>query len=273
MNALRTQQRYNGCLTTPPLWEGTTVSPFRQMELALRPDPLEDTAAFDQHRLGKLAEAFVFYALKKHPSVSWICDNLQMQQGKRTAGEIDALFYHKGQPVHLEVAYKFYLFDTHEQYDTPLGPWIGPNRKDRLVQKLDKLHRKQFPLLQSELAARYLDHYGLTPGAVEQRHCFKGQLFLPYQQQELDIAPLNPDCIAGFYLAFSELEAFRDAAFFIPQKPDWLITPHRQAQWLPYAAAVPILKAEIDKKRSPMVWVRPNNGALLRCFVVFWPSV
>lgn len=267
---VRTQQRYHGCLTTPPLWEGTTVSPFRQIALSLSPEPLEETAAFDQHRLGKLAEAFVFHALKKRSSVSWICDNLQMQQGKRTAGEIDALFYQQGQPVHLEVAYKFYLLDTLEEHHTPLAPWIGPNRKDRLVQKLEKLHRKQFPLLHSELAARYLERYGLTSGDLEQRLCFKAQLYLPYQQQELDIAPLNPDCIAGFYLTFSELQNFRNAAFFIPQKPDWLITPHPQVQWLPYPDACSMLKTAMDKKRSPMVWLKQRNGALLKCFVVFW---
>lgn len=70
---LRTQQRYHGCLTTPPLWEGTTVSPFRQIALSLSPEPLEETAAFDQHRLGKLAEAFVFHVLKKQPKAKQRC--------------------------------------------------------------------------------------------------------------------------------------------------------------------------------------------------------
>jgi len=266
----RTQQRYLGCLATPPLWKGTTVSPFRQIALALSPEPLEEQASFNQYRLGKLAEAFVFHALKKRPSVSWICDNLQIQQDKRTVGEIDALFYLEGQPVHLEVAYKFYLFDTLEKHETPLGAWIGPNRKDRLVQKLKKLHRKQFPLLHSEVTSTYLKPYGLVAGALEQRLCFKAQLFLPYQQQELDVAPLNQDCIAGCYLTLPELKAFRNAAFFIPQKPDWLISPHPKVQWLPYPEARPILKTETDQKRSPMVWVRQNSGKIIRCFVVFW---
>jgi hypothetical protein len=193
-----------------------------------------------------------------------------MQQDKRTVGELDALFYLDSQPVHLEVAYKFYLFDTLDEYDTPLAPWIGPNRKDRLVQKLEKLHRKQFPLLHSALAQDYLEAYGLTANALEQRLCFRGQLFLRYQQQELNIAPLNRDCIAGVYLTFSEWQAFRNGAFFIPSKPDWLITPHPKVQWLPYPDACSILKAEIDKQRSPMVWIKQENGDIIKCFVVFW---
>lgn len=263
------QLRYSGCLTTPPLWHGDGVSPYRQITLSQGPEPLE-SASFNQYRLGKLAEAFVFHALKKESAVSWICDNLQVQQEKRTVGEIDALFYENGKPVHLEVSYKFYLYDTLCAFQNPLAPWIGPNRKDNLVLKLQKLHQKQFPLLHTELAAQYLDRYGLAAEEVEQTLCFKGQLFLPDHEQNMDIGPLNQDCIAGIYLSFSELQKFQNREFFIPLKPDWLIKPHHDVAWLSYTDANAIIKAQIDEKRSPMAWVRDKYGEIIRCFIVFW---
>ena len=50
------------------------------------------------------------------------------------------------QLIHLEVSYKFYL------YDENLGKlesekWIGPNKRDSLVQKTAKLKSKQLPIL------------------------------------------------------------------------------------------------------------------------------
>ncbi|MEQ8703535.1 MAG: DUF1853 family protein [Phaeodactylibacter sp.] len=240
------------------------------MEFSLLPEPLDDAVTFRQYRLGKLVEEFIFYALKKTPSVSWICDNLQIQQNQRTVGEFDALFYYESRPVHLEIAYKFYLYDTRETYREPLAQWIGPNRKDRLAQKLDKLHHKQFPLLHSELAGQYLERYGLTSESMQQMLCFKAQLFLPFQNQELDISPLNRDCIAGVYLTFSEMQPFRTCAFFIPQKQDWLIAPHHDIGWINYADARKVIKAAIEKKRSPLVWIKQDDGAILKCFVVFW---
>jgi hypothetical protein len=265
-----TQQRYTGCLATPPLWTGDGVSPFPQMELAHSPIAFEEEAAnLKKYRLGKLAEAFVFQALKRDDSVSWICDNLQIQQDKRTVGEIDALFYHHGRPAHLEVAYKFYLYDTREKYEDPLAPWVGPNDKDRLVLKLNKLHQKQFPLLGSELGRHYLQEYGLVYEQLQQMLCFKGQLFLPYGHEEVDIAPLNPDCIAGSYLILDELKAFEDCTFYIPQKLDWLIRPHHQVPWLTYVEARKAIKGILDRKRSPMVWVK-REEVVEKHFVVFW---
>ena len=240
------------------------------MELPQPAVPLEGDASFETYRLGKLAEAFIFHALKQESTVTWIGDNLQIQQGKRTVGEVDALFYDHGRPVHLEVAYKLYLYDNRKKYDTPLDPWIGPNHKDRLVLKLDKLHRKQFPLLRGELAHTYLQQYGLAFEQLQQRLCFKGQLFLPYRQEAIDIAPLNRDCIAGFYLTLDELRAFRDCTFFIPHKLDWLIAPHQQVHWRPYPEAEKAIREAIAKQRSPMVWIRQRKGGTMRCFVVFW---
>lgn len=266
----RTKQRYQGYISTPALWKNKRVSPFQQIDLSGNVEPISESPLFENKRLGKLVEAFVFHQLKSNDAVSWICDNLQIQNGKITAGEIDALYYYERSPVHLEVAYKFYLFDTIEKHDAPLAYWIGPNRKDSLFYKLTKLHNKQLALLHSALAKPYLESYKLDAKYIKQQLCFRAQLFLPYHNRHIDISPLNSDCVAGFYLAYRELELFSALDFFIPEKLDWLVTPHHDVDWVDYPAAVKIIEFEIIDQRSPMVWVRGDDGKIDKCFIVFW---
>lgn len=267
---LRTKLRYQGYISTPALWKIGTVSQFKQIELAENPETIEDSTIFKNQRLGKLVEEFVFYQLKKQDEVSWVFDNLQIQEGKRTVGEIDALYYHKEIPVHLEVAYKFYLFDTIEKYNDPLAYWIGPNRKDSLFYKLGKLHNKQFPLLHNKLTEGYLKEYGLDVKNIEQKLCFKAQLFLPYQSQNIDICPLNGDCIAGFYLSYHKIKLLSALKLFIPIKLDWLVTPNHNVDWVNYSSALETISRDINNKRSPLVWIKKSNDELLKCFIVFW---
>lgn len=262
--------RYQGYLSTPLLWQGIGVSPFQQVDLPESTSLAGDSIIFKQSRLGKLVEEFVFHQLKKQDSISWICDNLQIQDGKRTVGEIDALYYEAGTPIHLEVAYKFYLYDTLENNQETLANWIGPNRKDNLFYKLNKLHTKQFPLLHNALTSHYLERYDLEADSIKQLLCFKAQLFLPYRQKQLKVAPLHSQCIAGIYISFHQLPLFSTYTFFIPTKLDWLVTPHHDVTWIDYPTSVAIIEAELNDKRSPMAWVKQGDGKIIKCFIVFW---
>jgi len=267
---LTTKLRYQGCVSTPPLWKNSTVFLFEQIELSSDSEAADDSIVFKNQRLGKLVEEFVFYQLKSRHTISWIFDSLQIQQGKRTVGEIDALYYEGEVPVHLEVAYKFYLFDTIEDYDEPLAYWIGPNRKDSLFYKLGKLEKRQFPLLYNEVTQTYLKHYDLDVKAINQRLCFKAQLFLPYQSINIDVSPLNADCIAGFYISFHKMSLFRECEFFVPVKLDWLIMPSPNVEWMDYSSALEAIVLDIIEKRSPLVWIKRNDNEISKCFVVFW---
>lgn len=266
-----TKLRYQGYISTPPLWKGKTVSSFKQIDLASDSENIDDYSVFKNQRLGKLVEEFVFYQLKNQDTVSWICDNLQIQEGKLTAGEIDALYHDEESPVHLEVAYKFYLYDTTQSYQEPLAYWIGPNRKDNLHYKLGKLHNKQFPLLHHELTKPYLESYHLDIKDIKQQLCFKAQLFLPYDyDKNTDIHPLNTDCIAGFYISYHQLKRFKKYEFFVPTKLDWLVLPYHQVDWISYSAVLAIIEIDLKNNRSPMVWRKGSDGELSKFFVVFW---
>jgi hypothetical protein len=267
---LSTKLRYQGCISTPSLWKSDRLSPFKQIELARNPAAIYDFTGFQNHRLGKLVEEVVFHQLKSEEAISWICDNLQIQDGKRTVGEIDALYYYEGVPVHLEVAYKFYLFDTIKDYDEPLAYWIGPNRKDSLFYKLGKLHNKQFALLYNELTSTYLEGYNLELENIKQELCFKAQLFLPYKNRAFDVSPLNGDCVVGFYISYHEISLFSKFEFFIPSKLDWLVMPHHDVNWINYSSVLEEIEAAVNNKRSPLVWMRRNDGDLCKCFIVFW---
>ena len=266
----KTKSRYQGYLSTPLLWTSDKVSTFPQIELNGQAKITDEGTVFKHQRLGKLVEEFVFHQLKHQAGVSWISDNRQIQDGKRTVGELDALYYEGETPIHLEVAYKFYLFDTVGNYDEPLGPWIGPNRKDSLTYKLAKLHRKQFPLLHHPLTQLSLERLGLEAKAIVQKLCFKAQLFLPYQSRAIDVGPLNGDCIAGFYISFSELQQLSRFEFFIPAKLDWLVLPHHDVDWMEYSVAVALLEVYVREQRSPLVWLKESSGEIGKGFVVFW---
>ena len=267
---LKTKLRYKGYTSTPSLWNADTVSQFKFIELSSNVEDLDDSVVFKNKRLGKLVEEFVFYQLKQQKSINWICDTLQIQNGKQTIGEIDALYYQKEGPIHLEIVYKFYLYDTLEDYNLPLAHWIGPNRKDSLLYKLNKLSTKQFPLLYNNLTKTALEAFNLNTENIEQQLCFKAQLFLPYENRAIDVSPLNPNCIAGFYISYNQLELLQTHDFFIPDKLDWLVMPYTNITWVNYSTARALIKDQIHNQRSPLVWIKDNNAELTKCFITFW---
>jgi len=63
--------------------------------------------------------------------------------------------WENNKPIHLEIIYKFYLYDPSIGL-TQLDHWIGPNRRDSLVKKLTKLKQKQLPLLYHPLITQLL---------------------------------------------------------------------------------------------------------------------
>jgi len=261
---------YQGYRATPPLWRDGVLTEHRQIDLPSGPDKLLPTEKDLPRRLGKRTEAFVFHQLRNTPGIEWIADGLQIQENRRTVGELDALYYDQGTPVHLEVAYKFYLYDTLCEAADPLARWIGPNRKDNLSLKLRKLRERQFPLLHHSASQPYLTAYGLAADQCAQRVCCKGQLYLPYDDREVGIGPLNRACVAGFHLPFRELERLAGFRFYVPRKLDWLIVPHDGVRWLDHADAKLRINDDIREGRSPLVWWRSGEESVGRCFLTAW---
>ena len=266
-----TKLRYQGYSKTPSLFLEKSPIDIDMYEIVNPNEQMDsDNLESSNPRLGKLVEEFVFYDLKQKSEIKWISENIQIQDNKLTIGELDTLFYQNHQPIHLEIVYKFYLYDSLHTYNDPLEYWIGPNRKDTLVYKLHKLKQKQFPLLHDFRTKSYLDNYGLEVNTIKQKLCFKAQLFLPFNDLEVDVKLLNKDCVTGFYVSIDKIEILKSYQFYIPKKLDWLVTPHNNVEWLSLEAAKHTIKTFTNNKRSPMCWIKDETSQLQKCFITYW---
>tara|TARA_R110002073_G_scaffold128999_3_gene275173 strand:+ start:139081 stop:139878 length:798 start_codon:yes stop_codon:yes gene_type:complete len=262
-----TQQRFEGFLKTPVLWKSNEVYNLTQFQIDHQSISF-DTEIDSKQRLGKYVERFVSHQLSNDTSIELIAENVQISKDKITLGELDCLLFQNGNPVHLEVIYKFYLFDQTVDEDS-LQCWIGPNRKDRLIEKLEKLTKKQLPLLYSEECKAYLKSINLHSENISQQVYFKAQLFVPLSMEETQYK-INPDCIVGFYINQTELKEFKDSKFYIPNKKDWLTTPHTNATWLNFEEFTIESNAYLEREFSPMCWIKLNTGELKKFFLVWW---
>lgn len=262
--------RYKGYLETPTLFNSIDLKGIDQIELSSESDLIIDEIEFKNQRLGKLVEEFVFYQLQQQATVKWIVENLQIQKERKTIGELDALYFQENNPIHLEVVYKFYLYDSLSTYKEPLSYWIGPNRKDSLCYKLEKLRFKQFPLLFNTETTNQLLKFNIDTADVSQKLCFKAQLFLPYNNPDINIELLNENCVNGFYISFNSISTFKSLQFYIPQKLDWLVICHNDVLWQDYETAKINIQEEIEDKRSPLVWLKYSETKFVKCFITFW---
>ncbi|SFC85744.1 DUF1853 family protein [Algibacter pectinivorans] len=262
------QKRYEGFLKTPCLWKEDDVYGLQQFKIDYISEQI-DVEIDDNLRLGKYVERFVSFEIEQQPDISVLAENIQIQDGKTTLGEIDCLLKRNGKPIHLEVIYKFYLYDK-SVGDTEIEHFIGPNRKDSLIEKLTKLREKQLPLLYTDACKPYLDKFDLKAKDITQEVYFKAQLFVPFAKQDTALKTLNPNCVVGFYINQNDLERFEDCKFFIPNKKDWLLEPHTYVNWLSFDTFKINTKNYFDEQFSTLCWVKFKTGELKKLFLVWW---
>ncbi|MBT8245391.1 DUF1853 family protein [Winogradskyella sp.] len=261
--------QYQGFIDTHNLWENDAVLDLFQFEIKPEYFQISKPEDFNEIRLGKRVEQFFNFQIKNTSNIELLDSNIQIKKDKLTIGELDALILEKGQPIHIEIIYKFYLFDPNIEGENELRKWIGPNRKDVFIYKLNKLLKKQLPLLHSKYSETTLKDLGLEVNSILQKVYYKAQLFLPFQSKILDIKPLNPACICGFYTSYSKIEQLKGFQFYIPRKLDWLIIPHHNVGWISFSNAKELIENFIRVSRSPMVWIKKNNE-LKKCFITYW---
>ena len=264
-----TQLQYQGYANTPLLWNDREVYNLKQLEFTPETTERFTEVLPDTLRLGKRVERFVSHELSHDASIDILAENIQIQQDKLTLGELDVLLLHNNQPVHLEIVYKFYLYDARVG-TSELEHWIGPNRSDTLVKKLDKLKDKQLPLLFNSHTMPVLERLNLTPNDILQRVWFKAQLFTPYQDYDIAFNLLNKACLKGFYIRPHQLKLFVDCKFNIPNKINWLQETEIHVNWLNYNAFYEAVSVIINNKTSPLCWVKFPNGNIQKFFVVWW---
>lgn len=262
------QELYQACCTTDNLWHGSDIFGIEQFVIeGITLSPFKRSIT-KRIRLGQLAEQFIFNQIETNANYSLIAENIQIKTEQRTLGELDALVREKNSLVHLEIVYKFYVYDP-DYGSSELEHWIGPNRKDSLIEKLNKLLDKQLPLLYDEPSSSVLDTLGIKVDAIKQNVLFKAQLFVPYQT-EVTFEKLNSECVYGFYIREKQLDQFSNYEFYIPIKYNWLLQPNNDVVWINFNEFNTIVKAILSENQSPLFWMRSLDGLLQKAFLVWW---
>jgi hypothetical protein len=264
-NCKEIQQQYQGFLNTELLWRNMFYG-LQQMSVLAISTTIFEGELTKNPRLGKRVESFVSCYLQQFEAIEIIHENLQIQKEKITIGEIDCILTQNDTPIHLEIVFKYYLYDD-SVGSTEIEHWIGPNRNDSLDQKIEKLSAKQLPLLFRKETQKYID---IDVTTIEQKVFFKAQLFVPYSNQSIQFEQLNPDCVTGFYIYQHELSQFENYKFYIPTKINWLLEPHKNVDWLSFETFKEQTEPLINTKKSPLCWIKQPNGELSKFFLIWW---
>jgi hypothetical protein len=220
-------------------------------------------------RLGHLAEKVVAELIKASTNYEVLHENIQLTADNKTIGEIDFIIVENNskQLIHMELAYKFYLYDPHISSE-PVNNWIGPNRNDSLREKLDKLHKKQFPLLHLESAKSSLQNIAISK--VTQACCFLVSLFVPYER-EVNLSSAYEKAIRGYYLnveTFLSLD-HSGKAYYIPSKREWGIAPSDNDIWTDFGGIEKDVVASTKEKRALLCWQKQKDS-YSAFFIVWW---
>lgn len=269
------QHQFLGFLATPPLWKDSgpiNIPQYLTYPIPWSPEFQQELLVPDKLILGKRVEYFFAFFVKQHASEVLVAQNLVISHGKRTMGEIDFLLLNKEKQefTHVELVYKFYLFDPERGGD--LGPWIGPNRKDSLLRKLHRLEEHQFPLLYREEFREVAQNLNLPLDQILQKLCFKANLFVPPDMLNQKFSGINNDCIQGFWIRIQDFQEKAYGAYYYhtPKKQFWTMDPQYCEDWYDFAEIEEQLCPLLQAKRSPLLWMKTADKEYQRFFIVWW---
>lgn len=226
----------------------------------------------DNEVLGKRIEHFFENCIMNSKQYTLICKNKQVFKNKITVGELDFIIkdISSKKVMHVELVYKFYLYDP--KISMVSDRWIGPNRKDSLQRKIEKLKSHQFPLLYREETLPILEELQLVPQEIHQEVCYLGNLFVPVSYQDKTSSFPETQCMSGYWMRENEFtsEKYGNFQFFIPKKQNWVSNPKFNKTWVTYTDILKPLKEELGQKKSPLLWIKRNKDSYERMFIVWW---
>ncbi len=220
-------------------------------------------------RLGHLAEMIVGELIKSSSNYKVLYENVQLIIDKKTIGEIDFILsdLKTTQVIHMELAYKFYLFDPTISSE-PINNWIGPNRNDSLIQKLEKVKSKQFPLLYHNCAQSMLT--GIEIDNISQVLCLLASLYIPFEYSG-SFSPNYEKSIKGYYLNIEKFVGLdhSDKEYYLPTKVEWGMDPFENQNWSDFFGVEENLNKSIMEKQAPLCWQK-HKDSYSTFFVVWW---
>ena len=227
---------------------------------------------YKRQRLGHQMEHVFLNLIKEHTTHTVIVHNKRIKKESRHIGEIDFILQPKDAShyIHVELTYKFYIIDP--SISEPIHRLMGPNRSDMFFTKMEKIKHKQFPLLRTTEGLAILAANEIDPNILVHETCYKAQLFMPYQEENVSIRPLNQKCVVGYWIRFNVFRAIctRENRYYLPYKKEWVHIPHSKVTWMENYQALLEINLRMLKKNSPMLWVQKPNGEIDKLFVVWW---
>jgi hypothetical protein len=265
---MKNKSRITSILSAPTLDSSITGLPsFELSNLNLATD--FDFPLATDLRLGHLIEKVVAMLIQSSTNYDLLYENIQLIENKRTIGEIDFILSHQHtkQLIHLELAYKFYLYDPSISSAT-INNWIGPNRKDSLKEKLDKTKNKQFPLLYHHAAQATLE--GLAVEDISQQLCLLASLFIPYKYKA-DLPAGYQKAIKGYYLNVEDFIRLdhSDKTYYIPPKKEWGIDPAENEKWKTDSQVHAHISQRMAEQQALLCWQK-HKDSYSAFFIVWW---
>ena len=200
-------------------------------------------------RVGLYFEALVAYWLRHLPGWSLLATNHPVREEKRTLGAFDFIVQSTaGEVEHWEVAVKFYLLRGDA---AQWRSWIGPNQRDRLDKKLNRMRDHQLRLSRRDVGLQALESLGVS-GVNRHVAMVKGCFFTEWGAPSA--APEYARCEAeGRWVEMTKLvalgEAFPSSRWVRRDKPYWL-APLRCPVFADDQGHLP------DEVRRPEMWSR-----------------
>jgi hypothetical protein len=264
---MKIESRITSILKTNCLDFSITALPtFDLAELILK-NPLEFQLPTNL-RLGHLAEKIVSELIKSSTNFKVLHENIQIIEEQKTIGEIDFILENKKtkELIHMELAYKFYLFDPNLSSET-INNWIGPNRNDSLKEKLEKLKTKQFPLLYHNCTKSTLQTIEISE--VSQALCLLVSLFIPYEYKA-NFSPVYQKAIKGYYLNFETFSNLDNQTknYYIPTKKEWGMEPSENKIWTDFITLEKQIKISIEEKQAVLCWEKCKDS--YSCYFIIW---
>lgn len=241
---------------------------------ALAPALLKETP---QKRLGFYFERL--YRVLLEDLLGWdvLLQNRQIQSNGRTIGELDFVVHNRSEDriEHHEIAIKYYLGVPEQSGRTR---WYGPNARDRLDLKTDRLLRMQSQRTALPEARALLAEAGVTEPVVP-RIFMPGYLFYPTVMQVNPPESVPASHLRGQWCYLSQVKPSDLPGWVVLNKPHW-IGPWRQTE-TPTPDAVTAALNTIKRHSIPLLFARVEQNSVngswqetKRLFVVpdSWPQ-
>lgn len=269
------EEQFQGFLMTSQIFAETTLCNYPLYQTSKLPPEgkLPEISAPTVSVLGKRMEHFFAAYVTHFTSEEILAQNRQIIQEKTTLGELDFLLKDStsGEISHVELIYKFYLFDP-DTGTSELDHLIGPNKRDSLNRKLERLQKRQFPLLFHETTRNLLNSLNIDAEHVVQKMCFKASVFLPKQMKKTSFIHINPETVAGYWIKAAEftVDAYGRNIFFTPNKKCWPVLPERNNTWFSFEDIEEQIAPLLQNKFAPLLWMKTPEGKHERLFIVWW---